>query len=215
MVSMNFILLLLILPPILLMAILVPGKTRYLLIFTVCGFVSAYVAGSVNSVIMNYGDFSDFYFSIHFSPAIEELMKGFPLILYIIVARPSRKSVLEYGIAIGLGFTFFENAWAFANSVSTSPSWQDISFALSRGFGASMVHSLCTCILGYGFSICIRIRKMKFTGTIALFSLVCIFHSLFNVLIQSRYFLAPFILTIGAYTSILIVVIRKKKKKLP
>ena len=212
MVSVNFILLLLILPPILMMSVLVDRKMRLLLLFLVVGMVAAFLSGQVNSVIGSLTGLSSFYISIHISPIVEELLKAFPVVLCLVAFRPKKRYIIGYAVAAGLGFAFFENAWAFAQSVSVVPGWEDIAFALSRGFGASMVHSLCTVILVYGIYHCLYVRKLMFTGPLALFSLVTIFHSMFNVLIQSKYTLAPFLLTLGTY-AVLIALFRRQKKK--
>lgn len=209
---MNFILLLLILPPILLMTVLVDEKTRLRLIFMAFGLFAAYLSGQINSVFCSLGGLSPFDLSIHVSPVIEEFIKAFPLVLFLFAARPDRRSVLEYAVWTGLGFAFFENAWAFSQSVSWFPTWQDVTFALSRGFGASLVHSFCTLILVYGISVCMKRRKLLVTGSLAVFSLVCMIHSTFNVLIQSRYAAAPFFFTLGTYAA-LAAIFRKKKKQ--
>ncbi|MDO4811396.1 MAG: PrsW family glutamic-type intramembrane protease [Eubacteriales bacterium] len=213
MVTMNFILFLLISPPILLMTLLVERKARLLLVFMAFGIFSAYLSGQINSVISAYVEVSAFDLSIHVAPVVEEFLKAFPVVVFFFAFKPDSHYILGCAVCTGLGFAFFENAWAFSQSVSWYPTWQDVSFALSRGFGASMVHSICTLIIIYCLYICSKTRKLLITGTLASFSLICTIHSLFNVLIQSRYAAAPFILTIGIYAVLLWLSIKKKLSK--
>lgn len=213
MVSVSLILLILILPPIVMMSVLMEKRMRMLMLFVIFGIFAAFVSSQINSAVSASAGISQFFISIHIAPVVEEALKALPIVLYIFAAKPPRRQLLGYAIGTGLGFAFFENAWAFSQSVSMSPTWTDVSFALSRGFGASMVHSLCTFILVYGISLCIHTRKLLITGSLALFSLVATFHSLFNVLIGSRYTLAPFLLTLGTYVLILIVYMRRRKKE--
>lgn len=205
MVSVNFLLLLLMIPPLMLMAFLLDRSARKILLFLLLGMFTAFLSGQINTLLINGTDISSFDASIHYIPVIEEFLKAFPVVAYIFVLRPKRREIAEYAVAVGLGFAFFENVWAFTQSIYGVPNWEDISFVLSRGLGASMVHSLCTVILVYGSYIFMKWRKLLFTGTFALFSLVCLFHSLFNVLIGSERSILAFVLTLGTYVIVLVL----------
>lgn len=211
---MNFLLLILLLPSVVLMAALTGAKNRMRLVFMGFGFLAAYLSGQLNSFFAAVGNVSEFDLSIHVAPITEEFIKAFPLTVLLFAVKLDRRSALEYAVWTGFGFAFFENAKAFATAISWVPGWSDISFALSRGFGASMVHSLCTAILIYGISVCQKQRKLLLPGSLAVFSLACMIHSTFNVLISSRYAAAPFVLTLGTY-AVFAVIVRKQRKKSP
>ena len=211
MVSVNFLLLLLMLPPLALMAILLDRSARKILLFLLFGMITAFLSGQINTLLISDGGITSFDASIHVIPIIEEFLKAFPVVAYVLVLRPKRRETIEYAVAIGLGFAFFENMWIFSQNFYGVPAWEDVLFALSRGLGASMVHSLCTAILVSGVSVCLKSRKLLLTGTFALFSLVCLFHSLFNVLVGSdRSFLA-LVLTLGTYAVVLVIAKRGGK----
>lgn len=211
MVSVNFLLLILMVPSLALMSILLERSARKILLFLMLGMFTAFLSGQINTLIVENGDITSFGASNHYIPIIEEFLKAFPVLAYTIVLRPKRSEVVEYAVAVGLGFAFFENICVFTQSTYGVPNWDDISFMLSRGFGASMVHSLCTTILVYGIYICMKWRKLLFTGTFALFSMVCLFHSLFNVLIGSAHSSLAFVLTLGTYLIMLILFKRNKQ----
>lgn len=211
MVTMNFILFLLIIPSFLLMIFVVENKTRMMLIFMAFGIFAGFLSGQVNAIISAYSKVPGFELSIHVAPVVEELIKAFPLVLFFFVFKPDKRYLLGCAVGTGLGFAFFENVLAFTQEVSYTPTWHDVSFALSRGFGAGMIHSVCTMIFIYGIYLCSKRKKLMVTGTLAVFSFVCTLHSLFNVLIQSQYTFAPFVLTIGVYLIILYISIKKRK----
>ena len=211
MVTVSLILLILLLPSVLLMAIMSEKEMRIRLFFFALGFIAAYESGQINALVFSSGAMFESDVTINIAPAVEEFLKGLPLVLYLFVCRPGKRIVCEYAVWTGIGFALFENAWAFYRSVGESPDLSDIMFALSRGFGASMIHSLCTLILISGICLCMKHRKLVITGSIAMFSFVCVIHSMFNVLIDSKYTAAPFILTIGVYV-LMFFIYRAKKK---
>lgn len=213
MVTVNLILLLLIIPTVLLMSFLARGKTRLFLVFTAIGIFAAYLSGQINSVIGTFAKIAEFDISIHVSPVVEEFLKALPLVVFFFVIKPEKRFILECSIWTGLGFAFFENAWAFSQTTIDVPTWEDISFALSRGFGASIVHSICSLIFIYGVYVCSRTHKLTIPGTLAMFSLVCSIHSMFNVLIKSKYAVAPFVFTIGIYIILLCFSLYQRKLK--
>lgn len=211
MVSVNFLLLLLSLPPLVLTALLLNRSARKILLFLLLGMFAAFLSGQINTLLVTNAGISSFDASIHYIPIIEESLKAFPIVAYFFALRPKRKEVVEYAVVIGLGFALFENVSIFSQISFGAPGWQDVSFALSRGFGASLMHGLCTTILVYGISICMKWRKLLFTGSFALFSLVCLFHSLFNVLVGSERSFLALVLTIGTYAFVLLLLKRGKK----
>lgn len=211
MVSVNFLLLLLMFPPLILTALLLERSARKILLFLLLGMFTAFLSGQINTLLINGTDITSFDASIHYIPVIEEFLKAFPVVAYIFALCPKRREVIGYAASIGLGFAFFENIWAFTQSIYGVPSIEDVSFVMSRGLGASMMHSLCTVILVYGIFICMKWRKLLFTGTFAFFSLACLFHSLFNVLIGSERSVLAFVLTLGTYALVLLLFKRSKK----
>lgn len=213
MVPLNFLYLLFMMPPLALMAILLDRKARKIILFLLAGMLTAFLSGQINTLIISLTGVSESYACIHYTPIVEELLKAFPVVTYALAVGLKRKETVEYAAAVGLGFAIFENVWAISQSAIGVPNWGDITFALSRGFGASMIHALCTVILANGFSICLKRRKLFLTGTFALLSLVCLFHSLFNVLVGSSHSFLALVLTLGVYVVILILIKRRRTTK--
>ena len=62
-----------------------------------------------------------------------------------------------------------------------------LAWAAARGFTASLMHGLCTMIVGTGITYVKKQKKLFYTGTFGLLSIAVTLHALFNLLIQSQY----------------------------
>ena len=86
-------------------------------------------------------------------------------------------------MATGIGFAILENAYYLIIN------YQTFSFvsALVRGFGTGLMHGMCTWLVGFGISFIRKRRKLFAVGTFALLAMAITYHSIFNMLVQSRY----------------------------
>lgn len=214
MVTMNLVFLLVFLPALLLIMLLVDKEMRPYIFFLMYGCIAAYVSGLIHTSITTHWYIDEFYLSIHIAPVTEEFLKVFPIVLILFVSKIDRRTAIGYGILSGLGFSFFENACTLGRAAGTMYEFGsgELMFALSRGFGASVVHIACTSLLMYGISYCATKKKLAVTGTVAMFSLATLIHSLFNVLIQSSFVIAPFVLNVIVYILLLWLFWRLKKR---
>ena len=83
-----------------------------------------------------------------------------------------------------------------ANSVS-------VANVLIRGFGAGMMHGVCTLAVGYGMTFVHTRRKLFYTGTVALLAVAMIYHSVYNTLVQSQHQLVGFLLPVITFIPVL------------
>ena len=79
-----------------------------------------------------------------------------------------------------------------------------ILWALIRSFGSGMVHALCTVMVGYGISYIRKRRKLFWCGTFALLSAAITYHAVYNVLVQSSFRNAGFILPVLSYIPVIL-----------
>ena len=87
---------------------------------------------------------------------------------------------------------------SFAGSVS-------VTNALICGFGAGMMHGICTLAVGYGMTFVHTKRKLFYTGTTALLSVAIIYHSVYNTLVQSSHQLVGFLLPVITFIPVLML----------
>jgi RsiW-degrading membrane proteinase PrsW (M82 family) len=86
-------------------------------------------------------------------------------------------------MATGIGFAILENAYYLVVNYET---FSMIS-ALIRGFGTGLMHGMCTLFVGFGISFIRKKRKLFAVGVFALLTTAITYHSIFNMLIQSKY----------------------------
>ena len=181
--------------PLFLMMLLVEEKARLPIVFVLMGiFVSVFVS-EVNGVLLNVLDISRYDATVSLAPVTEELLKAFPVLFYAIVVSDKKEKLFTASMATGIGFAILENAYYLIVNYET------FSFvsALIRGFCTGLMHGMCTLIVGWGISFIRKRRKLFAVGVFALLSVAITYHSIFNMLIQSKHPLVGALLPIVTY----------------
>ena len=89
-----------------------------------------------------------------------------------------------------------------------------LAWAAARGFTASLMHGLCTMIVGTGITYVKKQKKLFYTGTFGLLSIAVTLHALFNLLIQSQYDYIGMVFPLALY-GLVYLAWRGKKLRLP
>ena len=184
------------------------GKARTLLTFLFLGTVVCLFCGEFSVIVMKALPFDRQYYTSNFTPLFEEVFKALPILVFAFLYKPKKRTLLECSILVGVGFAVLENAFILggaADSVS-------VINALIRGFGAGMMHGVCTLAVGYGMTFVHTRRKLFYTGTVALLAAATIYHSIYNTLVQSSHQLVGFILPVLTFVPVLIL-LRKTDEK--
>ena len=199
--------------PLLLMMIIADNKTRNLLGFMIIGIYLAVFASEVNAILRELfsGSLDLFHLTTSATPVCEEILKALPIIFVVFFVTDKRSVLFVQAMSIGIGFAIMENTFILLQNIEQV----SLFWAMIRGFASSLMHSLCTLFVGIGISIVRKRRKLFFTGTTALLITTSIYHSLFNMLIQSRYMYIGAILPILTYIPLAIVLHKNKWNKVP
>ena len=205
--NLNLILFLSIAAPLCMMLAVCQKRSRSVLLFLFLGICVCLFSSEFSGILFRVLDFSGQYLTINLTPLTEELLKAVPLLIYVFIYGPEDKYVYECSIALGVGFAILENAFILSGNINAV----SIPLALIRGFGAGMMHGLCTFLVGFGLTFVRRLRKLFVCGTVALLSLAVMFHALYNILVQSRYQIVGYVMPIVIFVPLMIV-LRKKKK---
>ena len=195
--------------PLLMTLFVCKGKARTLLLFLFLGTVVCLFCGEFSVIIMKKLPFDEKYYTSNFTPLFEEVFKALPILVYAFLYKPKKKTLLECSILVGVGFAMLENAFILGGA-SDSVS---VINALIRGFGAGMMHGVCTLAVGYGMTFVHTRRKLFYTGTTALLSVAVIYHSVYNTLVQSNRQLVGFVLPVITFIPIVIILNRTEKNK--
>ncbi|MCQ2400018.1 MAG: PrsW family intramembrane metalloprotease, partial [Clostridia bacterium] len=149
-------------------------RARFILGFILIGIFVCLFSSELSGIIFGFLDMGSRFLTINVTPFTEEMLKAIPVLILVFSFDPDNQQILEASIAVGVGFAILENAFILAGNVDIVT----ISLALIRGFGAGMMHGLCTFTLGYGLTIIRKKRKFFFPGTVAFLSISIMFSSL-------------------------------------
>lgn len=168
--------------PLGLMMLVVEKKARLPIIFVMVGIFVSVFASEVNGVLLKTLNMTRYDATITLAPVTEELLKAFPILFYAVVFSDKKEQLFTASMATGIGFAILENAYYLIANYETFSYMS----ALIRGFGTGLMHGMCTLLVGFGISFIRKRRKLFAVGTFALLSLAITYHSIFNLLVQSR-----------------------------
>ena len=164
--------------PLLLAIFCLRRNGRRMLIFLLAGmsvcllsaYVSTYFAGTAGVDLATA--------SHEIAPAVEEIMKLLPLLFYLLVFEPDKKSAMTGALLVAVGFATFENV-CFLTSYGTS----ELPRLLIRGFGSGAMHVVCGMIVAVGLFFLWDQVWLRIIGTFALLCFVTTFHAVFNLFV--------------------------------
>ena len=169
--------------PLFLMMLLVERKARLPIVFVMVGiFISVFVS-EINGVLLSILNLTHYDATITLAPITEELLKAFPILFYAITISDKKEKLFTASMATGIGFAILENAYYLIVNYETF----SILSALVRGFGTGLMHGMCTLLIGFGISFIRKRRKLFAVGTFALLTTAITYHSIFNMLVQSKH----------------------------
>ena len=194
--------------PLFLMMLLVEEKARLPIVFVMVGiFVSVFVS-EVNGVLLSILNITKYDATITLAPLTEELLKAFPILFYAITISDKKEKLFTASMATGIGFAILENAYYLVVNYETF----SIVSALVRGFGTGLMHGMCTLLVGFGISFVHKKRKLFAVGTFALLTAAITYHSIFNMLVQSKHLIFGALLPLVTYLPFLIWRHKNKNK---
>lgn len=194
--------------PILLMMFIADSKTRWLLGSMVIGILVSVLSSEINTILREAldGKMDFFHLTTSVTPLSEEILKALPLLFVAIYITDKKEKLYSQALAIGVGFAVMENTFILLQNIETV----SILWALIRGFASGLMHFLCTFMVGIGISMVRKRRKLFFTGTFALLVAATMYHSTFNMLVQSEHMYLGALIPIVTYIPIVYFSYKKK-----
>lgn len=172
--------------PLLLTLLFADKKSKKIFGFLLIGISLCLLASELNSVLLSLLGRDFFYYSTTISPIVEEILKAIPLLftIFVIYDEPDIRDCLSLGLAIGIGFSIFENiVLYFQSGVTESMLW-----ALARGVGAGLMHGICSGAMGFGICFVKKYGKSRLYGLVGILTSTVIYHGFYNLLVQSEQF---------------------------
>ncbi len=194
--------------PLSMMLFIFKGRSRAILGFLITGIFLCLFAGEINGYILNNTSLSLHFITVNITPLVEELLKALPIVFIAFAYKPDNRALLEGSVAVGVGFATMENI-----CLLTSSSYMLTPLLLiARGFGAGMMHGITTLAVGYSMTVTRSDKKLRFTGTVAALSAAAIYHSIYNIIVQSSYPMLGILLPVLTYIPLLIILRVKQKR---
>ena len=186
------------------------NRVRLALIFFFIGMCVCLFCGELSAVAMAALPYDRQFFSCSIAPFFEEIFKAFPILVFVFVMNPERRTLYECSALVGVGFAVLENAFI----IGGMSSYVSLTDALMRGLGAGIMHGLCTLAVGYGMSFVHTRRKLFLTGTIAMLSASTVYHATYNTIVQSTHLWMGVLLPVVTLVPVLILMDRTEKSRM-
>ena len=196
--------------PLLLMLPVLEKRSRCLVGFLLLGAVTAMAAYELNTILYPLTGLTPRAFTQVVPPMTEEALKALPVFVYAIFLDDGRKKVLPIAMAVGVGFAVLENTVILTQNIGAVT----LGWAALRGVSASLMHGLCTMVVGAGLTYVKKHKKLFYTGIFGLWAIAATMHATFNLLIQSEYSLAGALLPMSLY-GLLYLARRSGRLRLP
>ncbi|MEG0571335.1 MAG: PrsW family glutamic-type intramembrane protease [Oscillospiraceae bacterium] len=194
--------------PMALMLFQLEKKSRLVVGFMLIGMFMCVFIGSINGFFLQKFNNDVLYVTTTITPITEEIIKALPVLFFAFVFSDKRETLISISMGVGIGFAVMENMYIMTTSLENAT----VVLALIRGLGAGLMHGICTSAIGIGISFVHKKKKLFYTGTFALLSAAIIYHAIYNLLVQTRWEYAGFLLPIVTYIPLIIAVKNKKKK---
>ena len=184
------------------MAVFVCGeKSKRVLLFFFFGTVMCLMCGDLAALIIRLSGMDIKTYSKFISPVTEEIFKAIPIIIFAAFFKPKKRALLECSLLLGVGFGMLENAYVIALNAENIV----LSDVIGRAFGSGMMHGVCTFAVGYGLTFFSSGKKLYRWFAFGLGILAICYHSLYNILVLSRYAIIGFVMPILAFIPIVIL----------
>lgn len=196
--------------PLGLMLPILEGRSQRLIFFLLLGMIMALTAYEIDSVLYALCALDAVRFTQTVPPITEEILKALPVLVFALFFSDDRKAILPAAMSVGIGFSVLENTAILAQN----PAAVTLGWAALRGLSASLMHGLCTMVIGAGLPYVKKQKKLFWTGIFGLWSIAVTMHAVFNLLIQSRYCWLGACLPMALY-ALLYWIRRRGRLKLP
>lgn len=165
--------------PLLVAALCMRGRQRMNMLFLLAGMTSCLLSSYISTFLAAAGSVDALTASLEIAPAVEEGMKFFPLLFYLLVFEPRPETAANEALLIAVGFATFENVCYLTGSGA-----ENVGLLLARGFGAGAMHVVCGVMTAAGLSYLWDRTYLRVAGTLGLLGLASTYHAVYNLLVS-------------------------------
>ena len=186
--------------PLIMLLFVLEKHLRAIIGFVIIGIACAVVSCEINSLLKELFRINEFDFRIFVSPITEEIIKFLPILLFAFPKFSKKQHLVEFSMALGIGFAIFENIYLLVWSLE----YVNIVWSLIRGFSTGLMHGMTTTAVSFIMRF-INKRKLFFTGMLGLLCIAITYHGIYNLLVESKYNYLGLIIPISTYILILCI----------
>ena len=165
--------------PLLVAVLCLRGTRRRLALFLLAGMTACLFSSYISTFIAAALRTDRLSASLEIAPMVEEIMKLFPLLFYLIVFEPRVEDASGSMLMIAVGFATFENVCYLTTNGAAS-----VMHLLVRGFGTGAMHVVCGAVVSLGLFYLWDRLWLRAAGTVGLLSLAITYHGVYNILVS-------------------------------
>lgn len=181
--------------PMSLMLPLLKGQSRLLVCFMLIGAAVAVSAAEINAALRILLGLNVLDLSMRVAPVTEEILKAVPVLLFALIGSDEEKQVLPLSMAVGIGFAILENTWYLLSNLSVVT----LGWAFLRGFSASLMHGICTFLVGCGILYVRKEKALFYSGIFGLLTAAITLHATYNLLVVTDWDVLGFMMPVVIY----------------
>lgn len=191
--------------PLLIAVFWMKDKARRMMIFLIVGMGACLLSSYISTFLAAVQGADYLYASLEISPLVEESIKLFPVLFYLLIFEPEAKDAANASIMTAIGFATFENVCFLMVNGADS-----ILHLLIRGFGTGTAHVVCALFISIGIYRLWDKEWLRNVGTLALLAVAITYHGIFNILVSGSGAVAVIGYFIPIFTIIFTRIFRKK-----
>jgi len=165
--------------PLLIAVLCLRNKGKRMMLFLLSGATACLLSSYISTFLaVSYGA-SLLEASLEISPLVEEIMKLFPVLFYILVFEPEITDAGDACLMTAIGFATFENVCFLIQNGAKS-----LLHLVIRGSGTGVMHVVCAFLIASGLLKLWSVELLRVAGTIALLAVAITYHGIYNTLVS-------------------------------
>ena len=195
--------------PLLLSVLYLRGKKQSSIIFLLAGMTSCLLSSYISTFAASVHRIDLTAASFEITPIIEEAMKLFPVLFYLMVFEPKKEQAADEVVLVAIGFATFENVcYLLTNGAGNTL------HLIIRGLGTGTMHLVCGMLIAGGLTMLWERLYLRMTGVFGLLCVAITYHAIYNLLVTQGGIAALIGYLIPILSVFLIVLLNKKINKL-
>ncbi len=164
--------------PLLISVLYLRGKKQVSVLFLLIGMTVCLLSSYISTFAAAVHRTSLVTASVEITPIIEESMKLFPILFYLMVFEPKKEDAADDVVISAIGFATFENVcYLLTNGAA------DTLHLIIRGLGTGTMHLVCGMIVAFGLLTLWDRLYLRIAGTIGLLCVAMTYHAIYNLLV--------------------------------